>query len=76
MVGAIAATREDEMRSEWLCRIWGGLREKFEGISRRVQASFKEIEERKAGGGEEEAKGPFGGMMDWGEPQVFTTKRE
>ena len=58
--------------------VWEGLRERFDGVASKVQGALREMEEEEKKGGEsgEEARGPFGGAMVWGEPEVFTTKRE
>lgn len=51
---------------------WEAVRRRFEEVARRVQREAKRLMEGVEGGEE----GPFGGMMEWGEPEVFSTRRE
>lgn len=49
---------------------WDELRGKFEKVARRVQENCSGLRNEDLDG-----EGPFGGMMTWGEPEVFSTKR-
>lgn len=48
---------------------WEDLRGKFEKVARRVQEECSGLWNEDLDG-----EGPFGGMMKWGEPEVFSTK--
>lgn len=48
---------------------WPEFRAKFEEVARRIQREHAELPEQA------ESAGPFGGMMEWGEPEVFSTKK-
>lgn len=53
---------------------WPALKARFEQAARKVQEGMAEIEKKAQTAASDDSAGPFGGLMQWGETDVFSTR--
>lgn len=53
---------------------WPALRARFTAAAKKIQKGLQGIDEKAAAQEQDDSTGPFGGLMQWGDPQVRSTK--